>query len=415
MAEIGFNVDTTIYNDREVLSDTYSPPKVVGRNDVLKQYQNALLPVINGEEPDDIFVYGKSGTGKTECTHFILNQLESDIEEHNVPVDLERININCEGISSSYSLAIEIINSIRPMEDEISNTGYKEKRVYKMLFNELDAIGGTVILVLDELDAIDHEKLNGFLYQIPRARTNGYLENAKVGIVGISNDLTLLDDLKSDVKSSLSDKSIQFDPYDSPELFDVLKQRSDDAFLPGAVDDGILRHCAAIGADNGGDARKAIDMLRESADISRAEDADEVLSDHVRRAKEQLQSEEVITSISSLSQNEKITLYALVTLTADGSEKPRSRRVYERYEKLAESGGERSVRYRTVRDYLAELDTLQITNRDGENGGPDGNYRTHELNEQVSVEEAVNELSGVIKICGVHTSIEDVPTAPDTL
>jgi cell division control protein 6 len=224
-----------------------------------------------------------------------------------------------------------------------------------------------------------------------------------------------LDDLKSDVKSSLSDKSIQFDPYDSPELFDVLKQRSDDAFLPGAVDDGILRHCAAIGADNGGDARKAIEMVRESADISRAEDADEVLSDHVRRAKEQLQSEEVITSISSLSQNEKITLYALVTLTADGSEKPRSRRVYERYEKLAESGGERSVRYRTVRYYLAELDTLQITNRDGENGGPDGNYRTHELNEQVSVEEAVNELSGVIKICGVHTSIEDVPTAPDTL
>ena len=78
------------------------------------------------------------------------------------------------------------MNKLRPNGGEISSTGYPQQAVFKKLYAELEDLGGTILLILDEIDAIgDRDEL---LYELPRARANNNLDTAKVGLIGISND-----------------------------------------------------------------------------------------------------------------------------------------------------------------------------------------------------------------------------------
>nr|WP_245707848.1 hypothetical protein [Haloarchaeobius iranensis] len=105
---------------------------------------------------------------------------------------------------------------------------------------------------------------DSLLYQLPRARSNGDITNARLGIIGISNDLSYRQELSSKVRSSLCEKEVSFSAYEAPELVDVLEQRESVAFKDGAVSESVLRLCAAYGAKDSGDARQALDLLLEA-------------------------------------------------------------------------------------------------------------------------------------------------------
>lgn len=409
MAEINFTVDTSIYDDREYLRDSYQPEEIVGRDEELEDYQNALLPVVNGEEPNNIFLYGKTGVGKTVCTELVLNELQQQSSDYGIGVTV--LSINCDGLSSSYQVAIRLINQIRPMDEQMAETGHTAWKVYETLFEELDSIGGTILVVLDEIDSLDDDHLDGIFYQLPRARSNGYLDNAKVGVIGISSDLTLKDSLAPDVRSTLCEKEIEFDSYDASELTEVLEQRAEKAFYDDALQDRVINLCAALAAKDGGDARRAIGLLREAGDLARQENADQVTEDHVERAREKIKKNMVLASIQNLQENEKITLYALASLTYEGVETPRSTKVYERYEALAENSPHEPVTVRRLRDYLKDFDSMNLTERNDAGGGTEGNYQIHELNSDV--DEVLSAIKDTIEMCGVHPSIKNHEVVDD--
>jgi len=50
-----FERDTDIYRDRDALREDYQPEELVGRDEELRAYQTALQPVINAEQPNNIF------------------------------------------------------------------------------------------------------------------------------------------------------------------------------------------------------------------------------------------------------------------------------------------------------------------------------------------------------------------------
>jgi len=68
MADITFTPDDSLYRDRDKLSEDYTPDEIVGRDEEIERYHTALQPVINGEDPNNIFLYGKTGVGKTAVT-----------------------------------------------------------------------------------------------------------------------------------------------------------------------------------------------------------------------------------------------------------------------------------------------------------------------------------------------------------
>jgi len=77
-----FERDTEIYRNRDALREDYQPDELVGRDEELERYKTALQPVINGEQPNNIFLYGKTGVGKTAGTRFLLDHLVEDAAQY---------------------------------------------------------------------------------------------------------------------------------------------------------------------------------------------------------------------------------------------------------------------------------------------------------------------------------------------
>ena len=376
MNEFAFQPTGRIFTEREALLEEWTPNQLVGRDTELRTYHAALQPVIEGETPSNIFLYGKSGVGKTAATRFLLRQLEQDAQ-HVEGVSLHTIEINCDGLNTSYQTAVRLVNELRPPESQISNTGYPQSSVYNFLFDELDALGGTILIVLDEVDHIEDDSL---LYKLPRARSNGDVKEARLGIIGISNDLRFRNQLSSKVRSSLCEKEVSFAAYNADELREVLRQREQVAFYDDVVDEGVIHACAAYGAKDSGDARQALDLLLESGDIAREANAEQVVESHVQTARRRLQTDQVVQGIANYPTHGKLVLLALTVLAEQGQTPARTRDVRPAYKSICSQEGTDPISNRALREYLSELETLGIVSSAEKNKGKGGGkYKLHSL------------------------------------
>ena len=381
MGDFSFVPDNSIFKNREALLEEWTPDDLVGRDEELSQYHAALQPVINKETPSNIFLYGKSGVGKTAATRYLLRTLQTDAT--NVPgLAPTMIEVNCDGLNTSYQVAVKLVNEFRDPGRQISNTGYPQASVYEFLFDELDACGGTVLIVLDEVDHIEDDSL---LYKLPRARSNGDITDARLGVIGISNDLDFRNQLSSKVRSSLCEKEVSFSAYDADELRLVLEQRERVAFQDDVLEGGVVSMCAAYGAKDSGDARKALDLLLEAGDVARENEAETVTEQHVEDARERVQTDQVVEGIQNYSQHGKLVLYALTLLHERGETPARTREVVDTYRDVAHSEGVSPVSERSVRDYIGELAQLGIASSAEHNRGKGGGkYKEHRLEQSVA-------------------------------
>ena len=405
----GFTPEKFPYINREALLDDYTPETLVGRDDELDAYHAALTPAINGEQPDNIFLYGKSGVGKTASTRFLLNRLQVDADQYDVAITTQMLN--CDVNNSSYRVATTLVNEYRDPEKAISDTGYSRAQVYKMLWEELDTAGGFHIIVLDE---VDHLTDDSILYQLSRARENENISEARVAVIGISNDLTLRDSLSPKVRSSLCERSISFSTYDANELRAVLDQRKDVAFQDGILSDDVVPLCAAYGAQESGDARKALDLLLKAGDMAREDDsADDLVTEkHVREGRAMLEREEIQKGIVDLNQHERLILYALATFEAEDQGPVQSRKHYKRYKSLAESAGTDPLSERWMREQADDLDMLGLATVEEKNEGRGGGkYREHALRQDLEI--VLDALCETIEQVGVHESVRQCAVIPD--
>ena len=144
MADLDFVRDDSIYRNRDALLDDYTPETLVGRDDELQQYHSALQPAIYGEQPNNIFLYGKTGVGKTAATKYLLRHLREDARQYD-DIELTVVFLNCDGLTSSYQIATHLVNELRDESNQISTTGYPRATVYEMLWDALDDVGAGAI------------------------------------------------------------------------------------------------------------------------------------------------------------------------------------------------------------------------------------------------------------------------------
>ena len=64
-----------LFVDREVMRHTYIPEMLPHRGKEINDIASILVPALKGETPSNVFIYGKTGTGKTAVTKFIGNEL----------------------------------------------------------------------------------------------------------------------------------------------------------------------------------------------------------------------------------------------------------------------------------------------------------------------------------------------------
>jgi len=288
------------------------------------------------------------------------------------------------------------VNTLRHPDEQISTTGYPQQRVFDILYDELESIGGTILLVFDEIDQIGSD--DEILYELPRARSNGYLESAKPGVIGISNDFGFRDSLSPKVKDTLCEEEIHFSPYNGPELEAILQERADGALFDNAAEQGVISLCAALAAQDTGSARQALNLLYKAGELARTANASTITEANVHDAREELEQSQIEHGMRELTQHGHLALVATLHLALDGDTPARVRDIYPRYRTIAAHSDIDPLVRRRMHDHLADLAMLGILDRQSHNEGQSGGqYYEYEFSVDLGVvRDVVGDLEGVV-------------------
>lgn len=354
-----------IYKNREVLLHTYKPNDLLHRRDEIESIAAILAPAIHNETPSNILIYGKTGTGKTTSVAYVGTALVSTCQKMGKTCNV--IYINCQIIDTQYRVLGFIAGELEKLGSKASDkfrsgipkTGWATDQLYTELKNMIDTIGGVNVIVLDEIDKLVKKSGDETLYSL--TRFNSDLKNAKISIIGISNDLRFTEFLDPRVLSSLSEEEKVFNPYNALQLRDILKQRADIAFVDGALEDEVIPLCAALAAQEHGDARRALDLLRESGDLANREKADKVTERHVKNAQQKIETDTLSDCVSSLPTQSKAVLFSMLLLNSN-KQAFTTGEVAQTYREVANVLDLDVLTHRRITDLINELQMLGIIN-----------------------------------------------------
>ncbi|MDS0476169.1 ORC1-type DNA replication protein [Natrinema sp. 1APR25-10V2] len=267
--------------------------------------------------------------------------------------------------------------------EEVPMTGWPTDRVYSVFFDAVDYDERVVVIMLDEIDKLVEKSGDDTLYNL--SRMNSELENSRVSIIGISNDLKFTDFLDPRVKSSLGEEEIVFPPYDANQLRDILEHRSEVAFKEGALSSDVIPLCAAFAAQEHGDARRALDLLRTAGELAERSQSETIVEEHVRQAQDKIELDRVVEVVRTLPTQSKLVLFAIILLEKNGVHSINTGEVFNIYKRLCEEIDADVLTQRRVTDLISELDMLGIVNAIVVSKGRYG--RTKEISLSVPLEE----------------------------
>ncbi len=340
---------------RDVLRDGHVPSRLPHREQQIRQVAEILAPALRGDVPSNVLIYGKIGTGKTA----VVAQVRQDIlRRTELASHITFIYINCGNIDTPYSLLQNIGNPFAKSESDRIPTGWSLDRVQAAMRRLMDSRGGTVILVLDEIDRLVARSGDSVLYTLSQLNTE--LEQARLVLVGISNDLKFTNHLDARVRSRLNEEKILFPPYDALQLQDILRDRAKEAFREGVVDPGVVDRCAAYAALENGDARRALALLRLAAEMAERDRAKRITPDHVVKAKNRLEQDIILDCCRTLPPHCKVLLYAILQACERRRNGVLTGEVYDAYRRLAERLGLQPLHARSISNYVSELESLGL-------------------------------------------------------
>ena len=341
-----------LFKDREVLRHDYLPDSLPHREDQIKLLGATVAPVLKNARCSNIFIYGKTGTGKTAVTKFVLSHLESKAKEYGALVKF--CYLNCRITNSEYRVFANLSNSIGVT---IPFTGLSVGEVADRFRFGLDSSKILFIIVLDEIDSLIKSRGDGILYEL--TRINETLTKSKVTVIGISNDLRLKDFLDPRVFSSLSEEEMVFRPYNANELRNILFERSKLSFNEGSISEAAISIASALAAAEHGDARRALDLLRVAGEVAERNGAKLITDVHVRDAEKHIEHNRVVETLKNLTLHSKLVLLSVHLLNKSSAT---TGEIYDLYNDLCGELGTGLLTQRRLGTLVNELDVMGILN-----------------------------------------------------
>jgi len=351
-----FMLKEPLFINRNILQSNYTPDTISHRDEQINLVAKILSPALRFQKPSNLFIYGKTGTGKTLTTKYTTSELLKTAEKNNAPLKVLFINCKLKKIADTeYRLIAQLC---RELGKDIPPTGLPTDEVYKVFYNTIDIKEQIVLLILDEIDQLVKKIGDEILYNL--TRINSELKRAQVSIIGISNDLTFTEYLDPRVKSSLSEEEIIFPPYNALQLKNILTQRSKLAFKKGVLEQGLIEKCAAFTAREHGDARRALELLRIAGEIAEREGCDDIKINHLDIAEEKIEKDRVVDIIMTQPKQHQATLYSIFSVCSRRKDMVFTGEIYEVYKAVCVQSGLRPLTQRRVSDIIAEFDMLGI-------------------------------------------------------
>lgn len=337
-----------IFKNKQTLDHRFLPEKLVHRDEQIRQIAKYWVDALNGITPSNVTLYGKTGTGKTAASQFAREQLlEASKNNNDVFIRIEYIR--CTDYTTEYQVLAELCNKLGRNVPHRGWTKAEVVNTFREIFKK-NIYGKKLILIviLDEIDILLEKDGDGILYTLTRT------EN--VSVLSISNFLDFKNLIKSRVNSSLNDKEIVFPPYGADQLTDILNERAELSFNEGVLENGVIPLCSAMAAKEEGDARYALDLIRNAGELAFDQDDEKVTTEHVRIAKDRIEHNKVTEIIKTLPLQQQRVLEAILNLT-NRNEEITSGKLYDAYTEVSNKD---AVTYRRIFDFINELELLGI-------------------------------------------------------
>lgn len=347
----------SLFMNRKIFDHGFEPSRLPHRENEINSLVKNLVDALHGHIPSNMLLYGVPGAGKTVVTRYVLRQLRekgNELEQH-----VHAYEINCRSIDTKYRVVQYIASELQERGDvTVPFTGWPTDRVLETLVSRMDRIGGVHIIVLDEIDNLVSRAGDGLLYNLTNLNTR--LSNSRCCIIGISNDLNFTQQLDPRVISRLSQEDIVFHPYGASEIENILSKRVEDGLKKGILKDGVVSLCAALAAQEHGDARRALDLLRISVQKAEQNSEEKVETTHVKIAQSQLEYDQVTPVLKTLPLHQKLVLLSICLNEENGLKNISTGDVYRTYADACILIHVEPLTTRRVSSLLNELDTLGL-------------------------------------------------------
>jgi len=346
-----------IFKNKSILQTNYQPEDIPHRSVQINQIASILAPVLRGEKASNLFLYGKTGTGKTLSIQYIRNELLNRVKKDaDFELKIEYLNCKLKKVSDTeYRILAELI---KKFGGEVPATGLPTQSVYDKFIETIDSSKQLIVLILDEIDQTAKKISDDFLYNL--TRLNSELAKSQLCIVGISNNLTFLDEIDPRVKSSLSEEEIVFPPYNALQLQEILTKRAEDVFKEGVMQEGVIAKCAALAAREHGDARRALDLLRIAGELAERDNSKKIFLKYIDEANNKIEKDKILDVVRSEPKQFQIVLSAIISLSERQNAHIFTGEVYNLYKDICLKNKLEILTQRRVSDIIQEFDMLGI-------------------------------------------------------
>lgn len=371
-----------IFLNKEALSSHYVPEELPHRENEVREITRIIAPVLKNEKPDNLFIYGKPGTGKTCVVRYVLRKLDEFVNDPKKNVNnalVRSVYMNCKIRNSKYQVLLSALEDDAlnkaplentPLADRADRTltGMDPANLYDRLYKVVKTNSLNLILVLDEIDMIV-KGLNDLIYIL--TRINDELPKGHVSIIGMSNDIRFMNHLDPRTKSTLCQEEKIFKPYNALQLGTILRQRVNASFMSGVISEGVIEKISAFAAQDG-DARYALRLLKKAGELAERDNKEKITLEYVEKAKEAVEEDIMSEAISTLPEHQQIVLYSIASLTSKGGIYKRLQNeykesgdlftgeVYESYEENCKLLHRQPRTSRQFSEYLNELEMLGL-------------------------------------------------------
>jgi cell division control protein 6 len=336
---------------KSALDTSTQPVKIVSRVNEVEKIVRFLLDYKQEQVVPLLSIYGRSGTGKSTLVRHVCNNIQ----------EIKLCFVNLRKAKTVFGGVNLILNGLdQPSLTSAQGMNVAMEKIQETILNIMNLQKKKLfVLALDEFDVIFYDKRGNpsdFVYKLVEMIADLKKKGCLAMIVTISNNVLSDYELDERIKSRIGNSEIFFKPYSKVEMLQILKQRAQEAFRE-KIDDQVLAKCAHVSFLEHGDARRAVDLLRVSAEIAAKEKKD-ITIEHITAASKQLQKDRVSEVLSSLSYHSKVICLVLALKTY-GLEKDwhSTKSIYEKYTEYLTT---EPVSYRRCSELLKDLENTGL-------------------------------------------------------
>ncbi|GAB6136811.1 Cdc6/Cdc18 family protein [Thermococcus prieurii] len=361
----------------EYLSESYIPPKLLFREREVEEIAGHSADFLFSSIVKNIVIHGPPGVGKTVAVRMLektYNEIatEQGITSRAVYVSAKDLTYR----RTLYELAQRLGLNV--------NLGMSIADIYGLIVNHMTLTDSTYLLIIDEIDKLrkrpGEDPVDNLVYSL--SRINERAGRIAVSVYLVTNNARVVERLSAPSFSSLAPIFIYFRAYNADELYEILRDRVEKAFIPGAVEDAALKLLAALIKRESRDLRWGFLVLREAATVAKA---GKITEDSIWRAAEIVERNVLRQIIGGLDVDGLLLLLALALLNLEGHSRVDSSSLYIKYRDLCDSIGWNPRTMKHTINYIgAKLESEGLITRRPVSRGRYGRTHLFHLEEDAS-------------------------------